>query len=147
MEVKAMHSQCWHSVHQNKAANMDSPTNTRGRPAVASQRLERPNHRGRTGTGENEGRGRGMEIGTTTRAQLSTGSDMPWNPKEQSKHDSSPTMPTATRTPDGIAPPLDTANVATRSEVRRSEISVQQVETDLTAVRTEMDTLIGKGND
>lgn len=88
-----------------------------------------------------------MQIRITGRSQVSPGSDITGNPEEQRQELPSPTMPTASTTTPDIAAPLNMANVASLYEAPQSELSVEQVETDITAVLTEMDTLIGKVND
>lgn len=97
-----------------------------------SRGLERPNRKVRTRTGscERGGRGPGIEVGTTGRAQVSTGIDMPGNPEKQCQGEPSPTMHTGTATTTDIAAPLDTTNDASSSEETWSEVYAEQVQTD-----------------
>lgn len=88
-----------------------------------------------------------MEIGTTARAQVSTDSDIAGNIEEQNQNCPSPTMHIATPTPTEIAAPQDIENLPTSCEAQRLEVSAEQVQADVTAVRMERDSVIGEVNE
>lgn len=116
--------------------------------ATSSRVIDRPKLRERTCNRgcQRGGQGRGIEMGTTAWSKGSTGIDMPGNPEEQCQGFRSLTMHTTTPTPDDIAALLDTANVASRCEASRKEVSAEQVKTDLTGARSERDYLIREVN-
>lgn len=149
MEVSGIHSPHFHSVAQHNAATMDSGTTTWSQPATASRVIDRPNHRVRPQNRGRErgGRGRAVGIGCTAHAQVATGSEIPGNPEEQCPVGPYETTPTPTPAANDLVTPQVTANAPASGEAPRSEVSVKQVQNDVTSVRTERGTMVGKVND
>lgn len=87
-----------------------------------------------------------MEVGTTAWYEISTGIDISGNPDKQCQGGPSSFKSTDIPIPSEIGARLDTANSASSLESPRSELSVEQVETDITAVRTEKGTHARKVN-
>lgn len=127
----------------------DSRTVTRSRLEAPSRIIERSSHRARSCSHGSERGGLylGLETRTSTRAQISTGSDLRRNTEDQSQVNPSPTTLTATPTATDTATLPVTENAASSGDGPRSASSVEQVQTDVTDASTERDTLIGNVNE